>query len=105
MKTVGKGDAVGSGPIKLRFYVAGQGLFTRQALANLDLLISELGEERAVEKEIVDVTSNPEQILREGIFTTPTLLVTLESWQLRFIGDLSQRDSILRALKPNGIQR
>lgn len=100
MSSQREGKAVDSGPVKLRFYVAGEGLFTRQALANLDLLISELGDERAVEKEVIDVTSNPEHILQEGIFTTPTLLVTLNSWQLRFIGDLSQRDSILRALNP-----
>jgi hypothetical protein len=99
VNTLEKSKAVESGPIKLRFYVAGGGLFTRQALANLDLFIGELGEERSIEKEIVDVTDSPEQTLREGVFTTPTLLVTLSSGQLRFIGDLSQRDSILRALK------
>ena len=99
MKTGDKGEAVDSRPIKFKFYVAGEGVFTRQALANLDLLIDELDEGRTVEKEIVDVTSNPEQTLREGIFTTPTLLVTLNSSQFRFIGDLSQRDSILQALK------
>ena len=99
MKTADKGEALDSRPIKLKFYVAGEGFFTRQALANLDLLIREIGEGRAVEKEVVDVTSHPEQSLREGIFTTPTLLVTLNSSQLRFVGDLSQRDSIIQALK------
>lgn len=88
-----------SGLITLRFYVAGDGFFTRQARANLDRLIAELGESIPIEKEITDVTDDPAMALQKGILTTPTLVAILDSKQFRFVGDLSQRDGIIRMLK------
>ena len=84
--------------VQMRFYVAGKGFFSRQALANLDKLIGELGDLLTINKEVIDVTLDPAVALGKGIFTTPTLVVTVSSRDFRFIGDLSQREQVLEAL-------
>ena len=83
----------------MRFYVAGEGFFSRQALANLERLIAELGDTQVIEKEVIDVTRDPSVALREGIFTTPTLVVSVSSRDFRFIGDLSHREAVIESLK------
>lgn len=85
--------------ILLTFYIAGSGLFSRAARANLDALVAELGVGTETEVEVIDVTQAPEIALAEGIFTTPTLIANLGSAQLRFVGDLSQREKVLGALR------
>lgn len=90
-------DTTSSAPLRLTFYVAGDGLYSRQALANLDALIAELG--RTVELDIVDVRLHPEAALAESIFATPALIVATGTSRLRFIGDLSQREKVLQSLQ------
>ena len=90
---------VASAPITLRFYVAGDGYFSRQALANLECLVAELGDDIPVAREVIDVTADPATALKSGILTTPTLIATLDSRQFRFVGDLSEREGIIGTLK------
>ncbi|KJS07727.1 MAG: hypothetical protein VR73_08135 [Gammaproteobacteria bacterium BRH_c0] len=95
----GKPCSQGDAALKLTFYIAGSGFFSRAARANLDALVAELGAGTDIEVEIVDVTQAPEVALAKGIFTTPALIANLGSAQLRFIGDLSQREKVLGALR------
>lgn len=94
----GKPCSQGDAALKLTFYIAGSGFFSRAARANLDALVAELGAGTDIEVEIVDVTQTPEIALAKGIFTTPALIADLGSAQLRFVGDLSQREKVLGAL-------
>ena len=89
----------GTTAIQLTFYIAGSGLFSRAARANLDALVAELGTGTDIEVAVIDVTQAPDVALAKGIFTTPTLVADLGSAQLRFVGDLSNREKVLGALR------
>ncbi len=94
-------DSVLKPPISLTFYVAGDGYFSRQAKDNLDTLVTWIKETKEVDLKVIDVTRNPEAALSEGVFTTPTLIASLGDVRLRFIGDLSEHDKVITALKGN----
>ncbi|WP_462290513.1 circadian clock KaiB family protein [Haliea sp.] len=87
-------------PVILKFYVAGDGGFTRQAVANLDNLVALLPQEIEVIQEIIDVTQNPAVALELGIFSTPTLIVSSAKQNLRFVGDLSDARKVIRIIAP-----
>jgi circadian clock protein KaiB len=92
-------DAASVRTINLTFYVAGDGQFSRQAKENLKKLIDEIQGGAEVKLNIVDVTEKPEAALSEGIFTTPALIASMGQMSLRFVGDLSERDKVVTALK------
>jgi circadian clock protein KaiB len=49
--------------------------------------------------EIVDLLSEPERALQDEVMLTPMLVKLLPAPVRKFIGNLSQRESLLRALE------
>lgn len=90
-------------PLRLKFYVAGDGVFTRNAITNLNNLVSGLNQNAdtalLTEAEVIDVTQAPSVALELGIFTTPTLIVSSRAKKIRFVGDLSDPQKIIEVLE------
>lgn len=89
-----------SAPAIFRFllYVAGDGPNSVHATANLRAICGEYLPERH-EIEVVDVLTNPERALSDGVMMTP-LLVKLSPGSVRkIVGSLSQRAAVLQALE------
>jgi circadian clock protein KaiB len=82
---------------KFRLYVAGDGLNSTQAIANLTAFCGSLLRDRHG-IEIVDVFREPKRALADGIFMTPTLVKVLPSPARRIVGTLSQIQPLLDAL-------
>jgi circadian clock protein KaiB len=83
---------------KFQLYVAGDGTHSVQAIANLNELCREYLSERH-EIEIIDLLSEPERALHDQIMLTPMLVKLLPAPVRKFIGNLSQREFLLRALE------
>lgn len=83
--------------VVFRLFVAGDEPHSRAARANL-------GEFRATREtspgkiEVVDVFKSPETALENGIFVTPTLIVSSKTSRMVLYGDLSDMGEIARAL-------
>lgn len=87
---------------RFRLYVAGDGLNSAQAAANLAALCRAYLPKRH-EIEVVDVFRQPKRALAEGIFMTPTL-VKLGPLPVRIIvGTLSETEIVLQALALEGL--
>ena len=71
------------------------------AIANLKGLFPN-GASSQVEIEIVDVQREPGRAARDGIIVTPTLLKLSPSPACRVLGNLKNRDALLRLLGLNG---
>ena len=85
------------GRFRFRLYVAGDAFNSAQAVANLSAICREyLPERHGI--EIVDVFSDPERALADGIFMTPTLVKLGPSPMCRIVGTLSQTQPLLQAL-------
>jgi circadian clock protein KaiB len=82
---------------KFQLYVAGDGPHSVQAIANLNELCREYLSERH-EIEIVDLLSEPERALYDEVMLTPMLVKLLPAPVRKCIGNLSQREFLLRAL-------
>ena len=82
---------------KFRLYVAGDGLNSGQAVANLRAICDAHLAERH-EIDIVDVFREPQRALAEGIFLTPTLVKLSPAPSRRIVGTLSQTQAVLQAL-------
>lgn len=86
----------------LKLYVSGRSSRSERAIANLQKIVeSELPNQ--YELVVVDVLENP-QLAEDGrILATPTLVKELPSPPRRVIGDLSDRQQVLRGLdlQPN----
>lgn len=80
-----------------RLYVAGDGLNSAQALANLRTFCREYLSDRH-EIEVVDVFREPQRALAEGIFMTPTLIKLAPFPARRIVGTLSHIQALLQAL-------
>lgn len=82
---------------RFRLYVAGDGLNSVQAVANLAALCRARLPHR-YDIEIVDVFREPKRALADGIFMTPTL-VKLAPLPIRtIVGTLSQTQAVVHAL-------
>jgi hypothetical protein len=81
----------------MKLYVAGNNPYSLRALENLEILQAELDCEAAV--EIIDVMQSPEIALTEGIFATPALVIRIGGASMLFVGNLSQRQDILDAVR------
>ena len=82
---------------KFRLYVAGNGLNSAQAVANLSALCrAHLPERHHI--EVVDVFRQPERALQDGILMTPTLVKLAPLPVRTIIGTLRQTSSVLLAL-------
>lgn len=85
----------------LRLFIAGTTPRSRDAIANIKQLCEELLKGR-YDLEVVDVYQQPERARDEQIIVVPTLVKLSPHPPRRLIGDLSQRDDVLRGL---GIRR
>jgi len=80
-----------------RLYTAGRSINSAQALENLHALCRDhLPDNHEI--EVLDVLREPDRALTDGILVTPTLLRIAGGPELRIIGNLSQRETILAAL-------
>lgn len=80
-----------------RLYVAGDTQNSIQALRELSDICDTLLANRH-EIEVVDVFSEPERALADGIFLTPMLLKLSPLPMCRIVGTLGQRSLVLRTL-------
>jgi circadian clock protein KaiB len=83
---------------KFQLYVAGDGPHSVQAIANLKELCREYLPERH-EIEIIDVLREPERALHDEVILTPMLVKLSPAPVRKFIGNLSQRESLQQALE------
>ena len=85
------------GMFRFRLYVAGDGLNSAQALANLTALCrAHLPQQHLI--ELVDVFKDPQRALADGIFLTPTLLKLSPKPVCMIVGTLSHAQPVLQAL-------
>lgn len=82
---------------KFRLYVAGDAWNSTQAIANLNALCSKLLPNRH-EIVIVDVFTDPNRALTDGVFMTPTLVKCAPPPGCRIVGTLCQTEVVLQAL-------
>jgi len=87
-----------AGKGELRLYVTGQTLLSLRAIENLEWFMSEeLGDLYAC--EVVDVLERPDLAEQDGIFATPALVRRSPRPVRKLIGDLSNRELVLRSLR------
>ena len=98
-----QGEATGSTPTtyELRLYIAGSSPRSQQAVANVRKLCenSLLGN---CDLKIIDVFQQPQAAKEDQIIAVPTLIKKLPRPVRIFIGDMSNKDEILRALGETG---
>lgn len=82
---------------KFQLYVAGDGLNSARALANLEKICQTHLPDRH-EIEVVDVYQQPERALADGIFMTPMLVKLAPSPEKRIVGTLNDIPIVLQAL-------
>jgi circadian clock protein KaiB len=83
--------------LSLRLFVAGDSPDSSAAIVNLKGLFPN-GASSQAEVEIVDVQREPARGAREGILVTPTLLKLSPAPTCRILGNLKNRDALLRLL-------
>lgn len=84
-------------PYRLRLFVAGSTVLSRQAIENLHCLCRNRLDGR-VDLEVVDIYQQPELAAFHQVIAAPTLLKLLPLPVRRIIGDLSDTEHVLRAL-------
>ena len=82
---------------QLRLYVAGQAPNSVRAIANLEDLRREFGQER-FDLEIVDVLAEPLRALQDRVLVTPTLVKLSPLPVIYIVGDLSRHYEVVHAL-------
>ena len=82
---------------KLTLHVAGQTERSVRAQRYLEILCAQ-HLDCAYEIQVIDVLENPEAALAAQILATPTIVRELPLPQRRLIGDLSDAQSVVRAL-------
>jgi circadian clock protein KaiB len=82
----------------LRLYIAGQTPKSMAALANLRKLC-ESQPEWHYEIEVVDLMEHPERAKMDQVVAIPTLVRRLPTPLKKLIGDLSDREKVLRGLE------
>ncbi len=83
---------------ELRLYVSGATEHSRHAISNLKKIIEENLQDR-YDLEIIDIYQQPEKAKQAQIIATPTLIKKLPLPIRKFIGDLSDTESILVGLE------
>ena len=82
----------------LRLYVAGAALPSQRAIAALTRLCEELLAGR-YRLEVIDVYQHPELAASEQVVATPTLLKVQPEPVARLVGDMTDRQAVLRGLQ------
>ncbi len=83
---------------RLRLFVAGGTLRSRQAIENLKRICDRHVVGR-VDLEVIDIYQQPELAARHQIVAAPTLVKFLPLPIRRIIGDLSEEERVLRGLE------
>ena len=98
-----KAESAGAGgeTYRLRLFVAGDETNSRQARENLVRLCEE-HLERRYELEIIDVLEDFRPALQDGVLVTPTLLLVAPPPRVMVLGNLSDTEKALRALRLAG---
>lgn len=82
---------------RFQLFVAGDGLNSARAIANLNAICQAyLPDRHAI--EIVDVYQHPERALADAIFMTPTLVKLAPASEIKIVGTLSDVPIVLQAL-------
>jgi len=79
--------------ILLKLYVTGATLSAQRAEGALSELVNNYTNED-IRVEIVDVLSNPEIALADGVFATPTVIRSGKGVDRRLVGDLSSVEKL-----------
>jgi circadian clock protein KaiB len=88
----------GANVLTLRIYVTRGASNSVQALANLHAILDEHFSNRCT-LEVVDILQDPQRALADGILVTPTLARLAPAPVIRIIGNLSQTEKVLQALR------
>jgi circadian clock protein KaiB len=83
--------------LRVRLYVAGDAPNSLAAVANLRAAVAEFPK-HSVDIELIDVLSDPERGLRDGILVTPMLVRSEPLPERRVLGNLRDRGVLLGAL-------
>jgi circadian clock protein KaiB len=81
----------------LRLYVAGTNLHSVRAIENTRRLCAEFLRGKC-ELHVIDLYQQPALAQRDGILTVPVLVKLSPPPSVRFVGDMSDTDKILRGL-------
>jgi circadian clock protein KaiB len=81
-----------------RLFIAGDAPHSSIALKNLRAFCIEHLNDGGYRIEVVDVLTNPSEALANRIFVTPTVARQSPGPLRRVIGDLSDRDALLRLI-------
>ena len=84
-------------PLRLRLYVAGDSPNSIVAKANVENAIAHLAREDVV-LDVIDVLTNPERGLADGVLVTPTLVKVSPAPERRIVGNLRDRSVLLAVL-------
>lgn len=84
--------------LRLRLYVSGNAPNSARAIVNAKALC-QAHFPSTHELEIVDILTQPERALRDGIIVSPTLLKTAPAPVARVVGDLSDTARVLLTLE------
>ena len=93
----GDAETPRSPPYRLRLFVAGSTVRSRQAIENLRRICREQLDGN-VDLEVVDIYQQPELAERYQVIAAPTLVKLLPLPVRRIIGDLSETERVLRGL-------
>lgn len=85
------------GPTRVRLYVAGDAPNSTAAIGNVTAVLA-LHVGHGVELEIIDVLTDPDRGLRDGILVTPMLVKIAPLPQRRVLGTLGDRRLLLGVL-------
>lgn len=84
--------------LSLRLYIADHAPNSAQAVSNLRAICDEHLTDR-YNLEIVDVLQDPQRALADGVLVTPTLVRLSPLPVVKIVGDLSEKEQVLSALR------
>jgi circadian clock protein KaiB len=83
--------------ISLDLYVAGSTANSCRAKLNLESIVAKLNFPYTL--QVVDVIQSPKLAWERRIFATPSLILTFRAQKILIVGDLSDHDAVLSALR------
>ncbi len=84
-------------PLVLKLYIADNSLVSLLAIGNLTELLRPLPAD-CYRLEIIDGLDDPARAIRDGVLVTPTLLKISPAPPLSLLGNLADRQHVLRVL-------
>lgn len=96
-KTLGRSGRAIAKVVVMRLYVANNAPNSALAVANLAAICKEYLEDK-FKLEIIDVLEHPLRALADGILVTPSLAKISPLPAAKIVGNLDEKNSVLRAL-------